>query len=361
MERRLALYAYANDWEKNDLICELMNLLWTEEEQGAKFPVFREFELFLNNTPDKRGHFVHQFEVYLLGLNLLICLVKSNEDAKKFGLTNKEDVYKTWLMTATVHDFGYPIERASKIVTQLALLYKNLDMVSLSKNYTSITDEISKNNAELGELVLTKRPLYKINIDEIILKLIQETLSLEEAYAIPLFKEFKKKNTHGYVSAIILFRTMFKALWKDKSLVDVEKLSIYKMVSTAMGSIAVHDLRNDQENYIRSIDFSVNPFAYLLFIIDNIQDWSRTNTPTEDWPVYNLLNFSIEGNNIKIEHVLSHTAWTDKIRKNVAQSLENKKRLLSLPVPPSPPFDCNVKLLFFGNDDSMFDPIIIPI
>jgi hypothetical protein len=361
IQRRLALYAYANDWEKTDLICELMDLLWAEEKQGDKFPVFREFELFLNNAPDKRGHFVHQFEVYLLGLNILLQCVKNDADAKRFGFTSKDDVYKTWRMTSTSHDSGYPIERASHIVKQLARLYKNLDMLKMSKKYARIIDDISKSNKELMELNLRKTK-SKISIDTILINILKDTLLLDQTNAEKLLAKLKENNNHGYVSAIIIFRAVVKSLWSDKQFSEIEKLPDYKILKYSMGAMAVHALRDDQKEFIEKINFSANPYAYLLFIVDNIQDWSRTPGPSKNWPAYNLLNFTTEGNHIRIEYILSHNSWNDKIRENVRKSLIGKKELLDLPKgKPTPSLGYNIQLSFLGNDDSPFDPVNIPI
>lgn len=87
-----------------------------------------EFEPVLAQAPDYREHFIHMFKVFLLGYcildggykeyvekslvdelnDLLTAKFSSSYDAKNFF--HKDIVHALWLLLATSHDVGYPIE-----------------------------------------------------------------------------------------------------------------------------------------------------------------------------------------------------------------------------------------------------------
>lgn len=89
-----------------DFVSNTFSTLWSECELGADYTDFlRVSELPLYNifaTQGKlyRDHYLHQFQVFLLGLYIIDNL------PQKFG----GSIDKQWLITSSFHDMAYPIE-----------------------------------------------------------------------------------------------------------------------------------------------------------------------------------------------------------------------------------------------------------
>ena len=357
VQRKLALYPYAATQDKNELICKLMNTLWPVDVSTNLFPSLNDFEIFLTGS-GKRGHFIHQFEVFLLGMNLLITLMNRAKDIKSlFGTEETEWIYKTWLITSTAHDCGYPLQEAINIKTRLFTLYRNLDMQSMASKYEGIVmNQILAGESELWQLEVKKEgdtpvaPFFKVH--DFIAAVVSESLNIDEKEAQKIQKNLIEENKHGYISAAILFRIVLKNILVKHAYEDVTKLSIYKSVRLATSAVVLHDLPEKSELIIEKINFSKNPFAYLLFLIDNIQEWSRNIIQTDKYPFYSLDRFekSKDGNRIQLDYVLIHNDWPTRIINDTREYINKMKEKLQLLKGPIPNMGILLSLNFVSND-----------
>ena len=156
----LTKYALQETLDKPDTICQIMRLLWPKSIRGVLFSQFKEFEKFLIAV-GKRDHFLHQFLVFLLGLNVIQALLQKyrgkHDRERIFKFKDEHYIFYTWLMAATAHDFGYPIEVASKISYKLSSLYKAFGMRNFAKSFgllrqkPDLTEEDGFDKIEIGE------------------------------------------------------------------------------------------------------------------------------------------------------------------------------------------------------------------
>jgi hypothetical protein len=362
INRYFASYPSAKEGEKADVICKIMEDIWKEEKL---FKTFKSFDFFLA-TSGKRGHFVHQFEVYLLGLNFILYFHgKDNLFHLKYGLESLDQVIFAWLITASAHDFGYSVEGAHKIFTKLSKLYKNFGLEYLSdKLNVGEFKEIIKKEGDFSKIYIRKESSTLtgsfLDIKSLVLKSIKNSLSLSLNEAVKLESTFIKDNRHGYVSALLLSRILLADLIGKNELNHVIKSWKYKSLGLAAGAIAIHNLDSNSEtetSLIPKIKYEKNPLAYLLFIVDNIQDWSRTLFRDENFPEYKLEKYSLSNNDMRLEYAVIHTDWNDEAKQSVDDFLKAKSLILKKLKKPTNPFGLNISLHFHGNNNNIYQPI----
>ena len=361
IQRRLASYVRARPAEKDMLILELMNLFWNIPYGKQLFLVFRDFDNIIGLL-GKKGHFVHQFEVFIFGLYLIIHLLQFGSHKKSlFKFDNDNKIFFTWLLASTVHDLGYSLQVAKDIIAKFSDLYLKIYMKNLSKKYKSI----EKNYKIDNEIDLTKVKIirngrsYLVQNEAFLLDGIQASLNINKASAVQLQKTLKATNNHGYTSSLILCRAYLEHAYKKKGLMSSSKDWRIEALRKASSAIVLHALPLLFKAYRRKIRFDLNPFAFILILIDNLQEWSRTLPQNEIWPSYHLINFSHEDNQIHLSYLLEHDNWTRAIEREVRNYLLQKKQMISQLIRPRPPLGFQVVVDFSTNHGHRYDKIIV--
>jgi len=92
--------------------------LWKSNFNGMEYPkTLEHFETFLQHFfLAYREHFVHQFQVFLLGAIILDYLFQNFTKVFKDGENididiEKDNLAKGWLLTSSIHDFTYPLQK----------------------------------------------------------------------------------------------------------------------------------------------------------------------------------------------------------------------------------------------------------
>ena len=366
VQMRLSYYAYASVSEKHNLICELMDFFWSRLVNTDIFPVFRDFDSFLAAS-GKRGHFIHQFEVFLLGLQFIRCLL--GKDLRRtrnlFRYDKTSSIFYAWLIVATTHDLGYPLQASPDIAAKLAELYKKTGMFHLALHYSSVPGKnMLKAERELRRMVDPEKEHAEFTrIDSVICSSIAESLNVSKRRAANVVQILAAHDNHGYVSAVILCQTLINRLASEIPSEKMEKSWIYDVLRMATGAIALHAIsqikKQEVNSYINRISFKLNPYAYLLFLVDNIQDWSRAVPNSDEWPIYNLTDFSSSDDEIRLHYALEHNRWTDSMRKRVLTSVREKKVLVQAPSGPAPPVGSKAVVTFDSNDGHSFESIYL--
>jgi hypothetical protein len=362
VQRRLASYPLAIEAEKDILILELMEHFWKLPASNILFSVFRDFDKVFT-VLGKKGHFIHQFEVFLLGWHLINQLIEKDRNKiflSKFG--NYERLFYSWLFVSTAHDFGYPLQLADELSKKFSKLYNKIHLNSLSDKYKTLFDDTiieDKNDLRTVHVFNADKKTNEIvNIDNFILDGIKVSIegNRDDAEAI---QEILKKDNHGYISAMIFCRTYIAFLSEAKRWnFSSERWRIDDLTLEA-AAIALHAIPMRNRDYINMIFYNSNPLAYLLILIDNLQEWNRTLRPSNIWPSYSLIDFKTNYDSISLRYMLNHEKWTRKMQNDVRDSLAKKAKLINLPIKPNPSFNFKISVEFTSNSGHRFDPIFL--
>lgn len=357
INRRLATYPVSHENERDIIILELMETLWNRPECTRTFSIFRDFESIFEIL-EKRGHFIHQFEVFLLGCLLMNQLAK--KDINKIfesSIGDQTKCFYSWLYTSTVHDFGYPLQEANQIAKKVSELYNKLNMKKLADQYASIfSDNWVKDESELISIKIynvIEKKYETIDINKYILNGILNSINGDIKDAEIILKILIDRNNHGYISSIIFCRQYIEYLSTAKLWNDDEKNSLEKIVA----AIALHALPKENIAEFKKISFKFNPLSYLLILIDNLQDWNRTLRPSSQWPSYSLYEFEIYSDSINLKYLLEHENWTEEMKERVQDALIEKKELLNILEKPLPAFEFSIIIDYQTSDGYAFERI----
>lgn len=362
IQRRLASYPLAIEAEKDVLILELLGYLWKIPPSDRLFSVFKDFDKVFTIL-DKKGHFIHQFEVFLLGWHLINQLLeKDRKEIFKSIFGNHKRIFNSWLFASTAHDFGYPLQLAKDLAKKFSELYNKIHMRELSTKY----NKLSKNqNIKIeNELCFFKihdkdnKTEKLIDIESFILDGIESSIEGNKEDALSIQK-ILRKNDHGYISAMILLRTYIDFLSKEKGLNFESEHWRIDDLKLVCASIALHNIPLRYEKYLEMISFNLNPYAYLLILIDNLQEWHRSMRLSDKYPSYNLRTFETKSDSISLFYILLHENWTKKMKNDTIKSLSEKAKLINLLKRPHPSFNFNISIKFQSNEGHLFDPISI--
>lgn len=272
--------------------------------------------------PKYRDHFIHQFQDFLFGLIIINKLVKDNV----------KELSQAWLLASSLHDFSYPIQNYDVIVQKLISDYFPPDM---SLGIFALKDKYMEN--ELYSYVE-----YFI---EHVGKSFSEEFQKKGTEGINKIREFiyriiTEKRNHGAISYLALL-TKFKDKKKQSKL-------FRNVVLPAGVGIFLHDdeiwkplcgIEVEDEDKIPcvkaikalkplpQIDFRDHPLAFLMILVDNIQDWGR-HYIYEKFEVgakaadISLKNIFVDSNKVQIQLYFSRT-------KEGLSFMNNKKDVLN--------------------------------
>ena len=343
-----------------------MELIWAKNKS---FDTFRAFDHFLSIP--KRSHFIHQFEVFLLGMNIILSAKDKGCDLKKyFEFETIDEITYCWLFTSAAHDFGYPVESFENIIGKLSDLYSEFGLKKVSeqlnrikiKNILELEPEFSKlllPSPEPGEMI-TINDIGSIVFNEVCNSL--EINDGDKNKINELQHQLITENNHGYVSAILLYKAIVQSMNEE----GTHSTSwMHNAVKKAIAAVCLHSLTIDEAKddsfFIKRISFHRNPYAFLLFLIDNIQDWNRSNFPDigDKWAEYFLDRFSVDSSLITMNYRINHERWEDQDRIMVNKFLINKKKMLEMIIPHPEKMNITVRVNFASNIGEEFEPIVI--
>lgn len=265
------------------------------------------FESLLRMDIRYRDHFIHQFQVFLLGYyminhsgnlqNLLVEYLKekgcsgSNEDLL-------DQVITCWFLSSMFHDIAYPIEKTNK------LLGSYLKAAFLKRDFPFDVREITPEEL-LKELRLTIPwgnflaiydgifDYYKTLLCDLICERIGEDAKQNITKA--LIQQIVKNQNHGLFSALILMHSLYEKVPSEKRII----------VREAALSMALHTPEIYREIFMAKsglLSPKEFPFGFLLIFCDNAQQWGRPRLSDliEDIQI-ELKKLEISDNNVTID------------------------------------------------------------
>jgi len=344
-----------------EFVSEVFSTLW-EENIGIPYSRFlRQFEpvllhVFAEGGEEERfyrDHYIHQFQVFLLGLYIIDKLYVVFEKYKCM----KPEI--SWLIISSFHDIAYPVQlydewsrRFFKDVFNVPIELAHIELRSnfvdqsflscmgylICSLYSSHKGEEVKGNwiADKNELVqffyqgITKGKNHCILSSMSLLKMIQVT-------------SFDEKNT------------IRKKISNDEATFDDILKGVF--VPSAL-AIALHDkgvwqrlrkesLEDNPPKILNNLEFEKDPLSFLLVFCDNIQEWGRPSKSRAKKEVEREMKFhlqNIEGNS---ETGLDITIWTPKYIKSEQFFVDKQNELRTiqffLKQPPGVSFTVHLK------------------
>lgn len=237
-----------------DLILHILESLWSDS--GKDPELFQElliFEPILQRDEKYRDHFIHSLNVFLMGYYIMNKLNENTEINRIFRRSNDPNL--TWMLASTFHDVAYPIQQIDYWINDLLKLLIGINPHVtipighvMPQIYDHFVEQISKEH---------KFPLQgasdnsRGNIDWKFSNLINEKIY---------------ERDHGVYGGLIL----------------AHKLAVREGFYESggyHGDFPINHLPACHAVCCHHLDILLNfqrhPYAFLLKICDEIQDWGR--------------------------------------------------------------------------------------
>lgn len=217
------------------------------------------FESLLGTDVRYREHFIHQFQVFLLGYYL----VNKNDHLRKTlidhlrGIDNRyvkmkyndilEDILKIWFLASIFHDFAYSV---GAMESWLKSYFERVKIPPPPKFLINWSDMLIEYEIEKTRLV----------------KLISHLTEEREDKIAEVIKDaFIKEHDHGVIGSLMLMNILRN---------DVDET----ILKEACSAIALHT--GNVYSKFEKITLSQIPFAFLLVFSDTAQQWGRPRMAT---------------------------------------------------------------------------------
>ncbi len=291
---------------------------------GVEYPeIQRLLEDILLRNPEYRDHFLHQFQVFLLGACIIDRLYGNEKCIEEFEHQYKCPIEKAWVLTSTYHDFNYSIQEYDLWIKE----FLN-QALNTSGNLSSL---------KLGAAFIRENFLLKTGE-------ICAALNLKMGHIVMNFfyEQATAKRNHGLLSALSLLK-----LFENTPSKDIDHSAL---VQSAM-AIALHDediwkafsgkgekkekkwsLDFTKKRFLRNLEFQKNPLAFLLIFCDTIQEWGRVGRnyeKSEPWLEDVMLGTNKTGVTLSVKHDSFWNRKTDEIAR-VAKFLKDKRFVIEL-------------------------------
>ncbi len=275
-------------------IFSLSNALYdVAKERGVKhegvlhlikmLPEFEALMYFLNVRKHYRDHCAHQLRVAVLGDFLLDLESEAGrlEGAVKDKLDlSSSEVRTAWWFTGLLHDTGIPLAKLCtainwSLLNEILRCYPSLNIKVLPMAVNLASDELQ--NREYLSLLTFDMP-------ERWQAMVKEGLGESESPKKPLLfkagryvhQEYQPQDPqmdHGVVGALNLLGTLGTPEELQKNLTE------NKPLIEAAKAISIHNFKSG----LRNVPFEDFPLAFLLILVDELQEWSRpVSVPVEN-------------------------------------------------------------------------------
>jgi hypothetical protein len=216
------------------------------------------FESLLGTDVRYREHFIHQFQVFLLGYYL----INEKESLQQLLIQylhnhwspncNMDDVIRVWFITSMFHDCGYSV---GTIEDWLEKYFSRVAVPAQSKVQWEAPTQFKIEWAFIYSLYECEKTRLIEVINRNCAKPMGEIAEI-------LKKAFIEKHDHGMISALLLMQNLQSPTIDENILKE------------AGCAVALHT-ENVYSQFDRLTKITDFPFAFLLVFCDNAQQWGR--------------------------------------------------------------------------------------
>ena len=265
--------------DKYESVLASITKLWVNSEKNPSlFKDTKDFEqLLMRKGQPYRDHFVHSFNVFLLGYYLINKLSYMYPAKRYFGQTGQNSNL-TWMLSATFHDVGYPVQETESWLNMFFDKFFGVNP-NFSVNISQILPAIYVDFMRMISYYQQdpKQSLLHNNAFQFM------DWSFYNELGSGLFNK-----DHGVLSALMLCHRM---AIREGFLGDVansrDRWDFLYNHLPASHAIGTHTASVQ-------VSFAKHPFAFLLVLCDEIQDWGRPSNK-ENNDIIELRDISIEG------------------------------------------------------------------
>ncbi len=299
-----------------DFCTDTFNKLWTEKLGEKIYPEEHKHleHLLIQMYPKYRDHYIHQLQVFYLGLLIIDSLIDNNKMKSQSGFPDL-----AWLLAASFHDYAYPIQKYDDYVCEFVnkCLSTTADWSFLGlKNYY----HEQSLSSEIEHIISALTKCFQVEYFEGG-KATDSNNKIRQFF----YQEITDEKNHGLISGVGIIKK-----FKNNTKIDFSKVLLPATVAIALHDDKIfrtlhgiaentnHELTPVQKLApLQELSFNVEPLAFLLILCDNIQDWGRHfryeqyEKPIRDANI-RLKNVLFEDDKLTIQLLLTLTIESSK-------------------------------------------------
>lgn len=318
-----------------DFCTDTFNKLWKEKLGEEMYPEeHKKLEtLLVQLYPEYRDHYIHQLQVFYLGLLIIDLLIDNNKMESQNGFPDL-----AWLLAASFHDYAHPIEKydnfVGKFVNKCLSTDTDWSFIGLKDHYNE-----EHFSSDIEHVISSLTNCFPAEA-------FQGESGTDNYNKVRQFfyQEITKKKNHGLVACLGLI----------KKFVNNSDIDFYNVLLPAAVAIALHDDKICQPLHgvtnnttpestsiqelapLQELSFEAQPLAFLLILCDNIQDWGRHYMEEKyEKPLraanIRLGNIKFESNTLTIQLLFNHKRESLDFMYYKKTTLEKFEHLLASP------------------------------
>lgn len=235
------------------------------KELNTYFTDYSDFESVLyGSTKYYRDHVLHVVRVWLLGISILTenNFVDSIKVGDAENVSNIEK-FSMWTIIALTHDLGYPLEKASQIISVTRNMMGHFitnPVINMDFKFTGVQDTMNDFIIKLMSSKMTRIDDEKYHNH------------IQSKYYFKFLKSLED-NKHGVLSAIVIYKMLEYFLESDFNLSEdyvfgeEDKRQFY-LRRDVLRAISSHTCESIYQNDLLN-------FSFLLILCDECQEWGR--------------------------------------------------------------------------------------
>ena len=261
------MYAYQDD---PDIALQTIQSLWKSQLRVTYPSVHKPFESVLLLNRRYRDHFVHQFQVFLLGA-LIIDRLYDTEPVVAFNRQCDCKLERAWLAASTYHDFNYMIQDFESWMS--GFLRQTLHVTKEKADPWPLEFDVEKVVVR-DEFLRKMDGLFKAigceKTDDCELRFILGRVAADKDHAaIGALTFLNKFKGHGRLKALAANHAAASILLHEE-----------KNWQCFCGETTLPGYRNWEREFLGrkrlpQLRFDTLPLAFLLAFCDNVQEWGR--------------------------------------------------------------------------------------
>lgn len=304
--------------QKYGRVLKAMTELWVDSDKNPSiFEEAEDFEKILQRNRAYRDHFIHSFNVFSLGYFLMNrvneVLGASSPFNRQGAIGIFTDCNLTWMLAATFHDMAYPIQNMRIWLNDILREFLGIDL-QLTPNIAQILPPIY---ADFMRIISEwhSEPFGTYTFS-----------SLPTIIDWPFYDELNRgwiMMDHGLLGSLMLFHRLAirEGFLENPHQTNTggNRRVFFGSHLPACHAICAHTMKF-------KVKFERHPFAFLLILCDELQDWGRPSKQKRPAGVLTLRDANVSlarGRTAKLELVIkASNRRTERLNKVFQERLD---------------------------------------
>lgn len=245
-----------------DIAFDMIQLLWKSQLHTEYPDVQKNFEAVLQLNPRYRDHFLHEFQVFLLGA-IIIDSLYDTTPIQSFNKKAHCKIEDCWLAAATYHDFNYPIQQSAEWMNDF---FKQCLNSKESMPIILDLDKLLVRNEFLAKLKGICSAL-DYELDDYMVRFIIEKAGIERNHGVVAALSLIDRLKESGLSQYAINHTSLSILMHDES--------AWKIFCGNSDPNKPWEKSVMQNCSLSNLMFEKLPLTFLLAYCDAAQEWGR--------------------------------------------------------------------------------------